>query len=317
MRWNPPGRHIQPLGGFFFFFFMCPQGILPGTQGENLSLSSPLHTNQVAPLFSFGRWTPRRKKKTFSFFFSILKKVQVKRLPSGPSTRHFVINPTPPALTTPTSQTTTFWRARKREQWPRECAWPNRRVNSSFVLILLEKGKRGTSKILTSWWRTQNSFERWPTLLCVVFFFGGNTKKNLSQNGRRESVELLDHEMRNGDWRWHTHVGLHRETQIIWGPRRWLASWPPSESLPNRVQGFFFLFWRHRPGSSCFRNYWSVSCVLSLQTFHTEKRGRNSIKKKENFSFFYDYFVHARPRNGKCAANGFSRPISFWIKTSV
>ena len=179
MRWNPPGRHIQPLGGFFFFFFMCPQGILPGTQGENLSLSSPLHTNQVAPLFSFGRWTPRRKKKTFSFFFSILKKVQVKRLPSGPSTRHFVINPTPPALTTPTSQTTTFWRARKREQWPRECAWPNRRVNSSFVLILLEKGKRGTSKILTSWWRTQNSFERWPTLLCRFSFFGGNTKKKL------------------------------------------------------------------------------------------------------------------------------------------
>ena len=177
MRWNPPGRHIQPLGGFFFFFFMCPQGILPGTQGENLSLSSPLHTNQVAPLFSFGRWTPRRKKKTFSFFFSILKKVQVKRLPSGPSTRHFVINPTPPpALTTPTSQTTTFWRARKREQWPRECAWPNRRV---ILFWFFSKRENGAQAKFSPRDDAHKTLSKDGRHFCVVFLFGGNTKKKL------------------------------------------------------------------------------------------------------------------------------------------
>ena len=127
-----------------------------------------------SPPFFFWRWTPRRKKKTFSFFFSILKKVQVKRLPSGPSTRHFVINPTPPALTTPTSQTTTFWRARKREQWPRECAWPNRRV---ILFWFFSKRENGAQAKFSPRDDAHKTLSKDGRHFCVVFLFLAGTRK--------------------------------------------------------------------------------------------------------------------------------------------
>ena len=79
---------------------MCPQGILPGTQGENLSLSSPLHTNQVAPFFLL-KMNPKKEKKNFFFLFFDIKKSSGKEASVGPFNKTLCNKSNPPSSYNP------------------------------------------------------------------------------------------------------------------------------------------------------------------------------------------------------------------------
>ena len=178
MRWNPPGRHIQPLGGFFFFFFMCPQGILPGTQGENLSLSSPLHTNQVAPLFSFEDEPQRRKKKTFSFFFDI-KKSSGQEASVGPFNKTLCNKSNPPSSYNPniTDYRLQLFGGQENENNGRENV--RDQIGGSILLLFwfFSKRENGAQAKFSPRDDAHKTLSKDGRHFCVVFLFLAGTRK--------------------------------------------------------------------------------------------------------------------------------------------